>query len=175
MAGAGITISITAVFNENELKQEIANWGVTDLNPALESANSAVAASAKEALKNSIESQVYAKWSPKEYIRTGGLIRGGAINASAGPALMVLEHFPSGGSEQWEHPVSNDALIARIESGSGYEWRRHPGPRPYWKKFVDEMIDGEFAAVFDSSMAAFFGGDYVGGTTVEREAGDGEY
>ena len=175
MAGTGITLTFKVDFDENELNQEIATWRVTDMNPALADANSAVAANAKEALRGIIESEVYAKWTPKTYKRTGGLVDGDAIKATPGPELMTIEHFPSGESEQWNRPVSDDALIARIESGSGYEWRRHPGPRTYWKKFVDEMINGAFASTFDAEMAAHFGFDYEGGTIVERESGDGEY
>ena len=175
MAGTGITLSFKVEFDENELKQEIANWGATDMNPALEAANNAVAATAKEALRKHIQTDVYDAWTPTEYRRTGGLVDGGAIESSAGPALMILEHFPSGESEQWERPASDDAMIARIEGGSGYEWRRHPGPRPYWKNFVDEMITSSFAETFDSAMVAHLGNEYEGGTIVERESGDGEY
>lgn len=175
MAGTGITLSFKVEFDENELKQEIANWGATDMNPALEAANNAVAATAKEALRKHIQTDVYDAWTPTEYRRTGGLVDGGAIKSTPGPALMIIEHFPSGASEQWKYPVDDDALIGRIESGSGYEWRRHPGPRPYWKNFVNEMIDGVFASQFDAAMAAQFGAEYEGGTIVERESRDGEY
>lgn len=175
MAGTGITLSFKIDFNENELKHELNIWGKEVLNPAAQAANSAVAAAAEEALRESIQSDVYAKWSPSTYQRTGGIIDGDAIRSSAGPTMMILEHFPSGESDQWEHPVSDDALISRIESGSGYEWGRHPGPRPYWKKFVDKMIDGVFATEFDSAMASFLGDMYTGGTVVERDSGDGEY
>ena len=175
MAGTGIRLSFKVEFNENELKQEIANWGSTEMNPALAVANSAVAAIAKDALRKHIQTDVYDAWTPKEYIRTGGIIDGSAIESTSGPALMILEHFPSGESEQWERPVSGDAMIARVENGSGYEWRRHPGPRPYWKNFVNEMVDTGFAAAFDASMSAQLGANYEGGTIVERESGDGDY
>lgn len=175
MAGTGITLSIKVEFNESELLQEYADWGATEVNPALRDANSAVAAIAKDSLRQHIQADVYDKWSPSVYRRTGGIVDGSAIDATAGPALMVLEHFPSGESSQWEHPASNDALIARIENGSGYEWRKHPGPRPYWKNFVNEMIASGFANAFDAAMSARFGFDYEGGTVVERESGDGSY
>lgn len=175
MAGTGIILSFRVEFNESELKQEIANWGATDMNPALEAANNAVATTAKDALRRHIQTDVYDQWTPKEYRRTGGLVDGAAIDSTAGPALMILEHFPSGESEQWRHPDSGDAMIAKIEGGSGYEWRRHPGPRPYWKNFVNEMISSGFAATFDASMSASLGSEYEGGTVVERESGDGEY
>ena len=175
MAGAGITLSFKAEFDESELMHEIATWGALEMNPALETANNAVAAAAKDALRKHIQTDVYNAWTPKEYIRTGGIIEGSAIESTAGPALMILEHFPSGASDQWESPASGDAMIARVESGGGYEWRRHPGPRPYWTNFVDEMINQVFASQFDAVMAAQLGADYEGGTVVERESGDGNY
>ena len=175
MAGTGIRISFKVEYDESELKREIAAWSTSDMNPALEVANNAVAAAAKDSLRSHIQSDVYDKWNPTVYQRTGGIIEGSAIEATVGPALMIIEHFPSGASEQWKHPVDDDALIGRIESGKGYEWAKHPGPRPYWKNFVNEMIDGVFASQFDAAMSAQFGAEYEGGTVVERESNDGEY
>lgn len=176
MAGTGIRISIKVDFNESELRQEIGT-ALREIEPSITAASEAVGAAAKEALLSHLRSDVYAKWKPKTYHRRmeDGLLSDSAIRISASSGLMELRYKPDGSSDQWRNPAHGDALIGRIESGSGYEWRRHPGARPFWKAFADEMIDTQMASVFDSTMSAQLGEMYEGGTTVERESGDGEY
>jgi len=175
MAGTGVTITISVDFPEAEIKQEF----LTELKktePMLEVAMSSVAAVAKGALQSHIQTDVYDKWNPTTYVRTGAIIdMGTSVRQTVTSGEMTLRYLPDGSSEQWRNPTSGDELIGRIESGSGYEWRKHPGPRPFWKAFVDEMIDGTFAATFDASMSAQIGDDYEGGTVVTRESGDGDY
>lgn len=43
------------------------------------------------------------------------------------------------------HPVHGDALIERIETGKGYDWRLKDADfpqRPFWSNFVDEEMNG---------------------------------
>lgn len=180
MAGTGIKISFQMDFPEEEIVSEMKD-SVKDIEQVvLERALRSVAKDAKEALMRHIREDVYDKWNPKYYERryTGS---GGLLSMYAGltefvsSGSMRLEYLPSGEQYQWENPANNDELIRRIETGRGYEWRKHPGPRPFWNNFVDEMVDRQFADSFDRSMEQQLGEDYIGGTTVEREPIDGVY
>ncbi len=147
-----------------------------------------VAAEAKDALFRHISDDVYKKWSPSEYVRRyedGGLIDFSITPTITGPASEIrgkkfasvfeMRYKPDGQSEQWRAPADGDALIHRIESGNGYEWGKHPGPRPFWTNFVNEMIDqNQFADSFLRNMALL--GETVEGTAeVIRTDGDGDY
>lgn len=175
MAGTGVVLKIDVVFPEEELRQEFVAE-LRNTEPQITSAMESVAAVAKSALQSHIQSDVYDKWNPTTYVRTGAIINmGESVRETVSSSEMTLRYLPDGSSDQWQNPVGGDALVARIESGSGYEWRRHPGPRPFWKSFVNEMVNGVFASEFDAAMAMQFGADYEGGTVVSRESGDGEY
>ena len=179
MAGTGITISFKVDFDDAALKQEVLT-ALKEIDPVAENANAAVGAAAKDALKRHIESDIYDKWTPTHYQRrySGGLLNSGAVKVSTNSQRMMLTYEPGGESDQWENPASGNALIGRIESGSGYEWYRHPGARPFWKAFTDEAIESLFASVFDAEMSARLNGmgfEYEGGTTVERQSDDGDY
>ena len=175
MAGTGIVLSIKVDFSPEELNQEFGDELRNNIEPRLETAMAAVAAAAKASLKSHIQSDVYDKWNPTTYLRTGGIISDGAIETTATRYRMSLEYEPDGSSSQWEHPVSGNALVGRIEGGSGYEWGKHPGPRRFWQSFVDEMISSGMAEAFDSAMSAELGDIYEGGTIVSRDSADGEY
>ncbi|MBQ1945277.1 MAG: hypothetical protein II346_09775 [Ruminococcus sp.] len=175
MAGTGVVLKIDVEFPETELRQEFVE-ALKNTEPQITSAMESVAAVAKSALRAHIQSDVYDKWNPTEYVRTGAIINmGESVRETVSSSEMTLRYLPDGSSEQWQNPVGGDALVERIESGTGYEWRKHPGPRPFWKSFVDEMIGGAFASEFDAAMYMQFGADYEGGTVVARESGDGEY
>lgn len=171
-----------------EITQEL-EQAIADLAPIVQSALEDVGNDAKYLLEEHIQADVYDKFEPREYIRRyggGGLIDTEsntripyAIAQTRGAwlkGLMTLRYTPDGSSSQWEHPANGDELIGRIESGSGYEWSRRPGPRPFWQNFVNELTDGQaFAHAFDNAMSMRLGADYEGSSVVEREAGDGEY
>ena len=175
MAGISLTFSIN--FPGAEIWNELMTEFRAD-EPKLVNAMQTVADVTKETLREHINKDVYEKWTPSSYQRrgeSGGIIDLSLVDPSVGSGEMTLYYAPSGDSEQWDNPLGGNALIGRIESGSGYEWYPHPGPRPFWKNFVNEMIDSKFASAYDEAMSAQFGSDYEGGTTVERESGDGEY
>ena len=175
MAGTGVVLKINVEFPESELHQEFVE-ALKNTEPQITAAMESVAAVAKSALRSHIQSDVYDKWNPTVYQRTGAILNmGESVRETVSSSEMTLRYLPDGSSDQWKSPVGGDALVGRIESGSGYEWRRHPGPRPFWKSFVDEMVDGVFASEFDAAMYMQFGADYEGGTVVTRESGDGDY
>ncbi|MBO5970699.1 MAG: hypothetical protein J6S14_19675 [Clostridia bacterium] len=169
-----------------EITQELEK-AIADLAPVVQSAMEDVGADAKALLIEHIQADVYDKFDPHEYIRRygGGILDENAMKIPYALAqsqgsmlrgLMTLRYSPDGSSSQWENPAGGDELIGRIESGSGYEWSRRPGPRPFWQKFVNELTDGQaFAHAFDNAMAMRLGADYEGSSVVVREAGDGEY
>lgn len=171
-----------------EITQELEK-AIADLAPIVQSAMEDVGQDAKHLLEEHIQADVYDQFDPHQYNRRygdGGIIDTDsntripyALAQSQGSrlkGLMTLRYTPSGDSYQWENPANGDELIGRIESGSGYEWSRRPGPRPFWQKFVNELTDGQaFAHAFDNAMAMRLGADYEGSSVVERESGDGEY
>lgn len=175
MAGVSLTFNID--FPQSEIWKELMTEFQNE-EPKLQAAMQEVADATLETLKEHIKKDVYDQWNPTEYVRryeSGGLIDFSPIHPNVGSGELTIRYQPDGSSSQWRDPASGDALIGRIESGNGYEWRRHPGPRPFWQNFVNEMIDSKFAAAYDLAMMAQFGSDYEGGTVVERQAGDGDY
>lgn len=117
-----------------------------------------------ERLKQKIIDQVYKKWTPKEYERRldhpnlgPSLIDESVIKAvPQGDDGMELTYEPRGEQYQWENPRDGDALIERIETGRGYEWDKHPGKRPFWNDFVNDLIEGGIAekTIVDGMNAA---------------------
>lgn len=174
---AGVSLTFKMDFPQSEIWEEL--WAEFRKDePKLQAAMQEVAAATLETLKEHIQKDVYDKWNPTTYVRrkeSGGLIDFSHIDPSVGSGGMTVYYAPSGASEQWDNPLDSNGLIGRIESGSGYEWYRHPGPRPFWKNFVNDMVNEKFATAYDFAMSAQFGSDYEGGTVVERESGDGDY
>jgi len=55
------------------------------------------------------------------------------------------------------HPVHGDALIERIQTGHGYDWKLpkdFPGGRPFWNNFVTEMQNGGAWDAFEKGFTA---------------------
>lgn len=170
-----VTLTIKCEFDEGELKKELAKTVDEAVLPALETAMTAVGEGGKELLLDHVGSDVYAKWHPTTYHRTYALQDMSSIIVNPSSLRLFISYEPSGASDQWENPANNNALIGRIESGSGYEWRKHPGPRPFWQNFVNEMIDSYIGPTFDASMAATLGDMYEGNSEVSRDGDDGAY
>lgn len=188
MAGTGISINIKVEWPDGEIAKELST-AMQEYGAAVQFALDSVAADTKEALREHIFSDVYAQWStpPQDYVRryyAGGLLDPAAMQTIDLTAqtrgtllrgLMTIVYAPDG-NHQFENPASGDDLIGRIESGKGYEWRRHPGPRPFWEKFVNEIIDGNrMGKTFDAAMYSALGSEYAGESVVEKEADDGQY
>jgi hypothetical protein len=175
-----MNISITQVdFPTEEITKEM-GAALREIEPQIEAAMHDVAGQARESLLKHIYEDVYDKWNPSAYERrytgSGGLASlYASLTESVSSSRILMEYYPSGQHPQWRKPLDGDGMISRIESGTGYEWRKHPGPRPFWTNFVDEMVDRGFGNAFDFAMFAQFGADYEGQTQVEREAIDGDY
>lgn len=50
------------------------------------------------------------------------------------------------------NPVHGDALIKRIQTGKGYDWKCSPGERPFWDNFVEEENNHGFVSRFNTYM-----------------------
>lgn len=73
------------------------------------------------------------------------------------------------------NPVHRNELIRRIESGKGYDWKRHPGKRPFWQNFVNEMVDDGMLEYFFAKAMREQGEDVVEDGSLFRESTDGSY
>lgn len=159
------------------------------LNAVFLSALDGVIAETKERLKQHVQKDVYDQWSPSEYVRreeNGGIIDIDGSTRINGPfpqtqgkniaAGFEMRYLPSGASEQWRDPADGNALIGRIETGTGYEWRTHPGERPFWHNFVDEMVQqNEFGEAVRRELL-MMGIELEGFLeTTPGAGGDGEY
>lgn len=158
----------------------------TELAAAIGKAMDDVGANMQEALARHIETDVYAAYKPRMYVRrydNGGLVaqaRTARIyNHGAG---VSIEYKPDG-----MHPtvpgwnkVHGDDLIGRIEKHDPeYNWLPKKGKkipnRPFWQNFVDEMVDdGELERLFQDAMANR-GITIEIGEGVTKEPNDGHY
>lgn len=85
-------------------------------------------------------------------VRTGNLFAELVYNPSgrhSGKMGDALNAEKDGSAENMKplkpHPVHGDALIERIQTGVGYDWKLpedFPGGRPFWNNFVNEMENG---------------------------------
>lgn len=137
---------------KGSLEQEV-DAQMRGLAATLSIACDGIVSETKDRLKQHIQKDVYDQWDPTEYVRRGE--NGGLMDESEmkfqvpppafrGKTFAVgfrLDYRPWGDSEQWNQPLQGNALIGRIESGDGYEWKKHPGPRPFWHNFAEEMIE----------------------------------
>lgn len=171
----------------NTLEDDLADQ-MKGLTGALAVALDGVITITKDRIKSHVKKDVYDKWNPTEYERRrehGGIIDVEGATRVTGPQIGMigktpavafsLNYKPDGESYQWERPRDGDYLIQRIETGEGYEWGTHPGARPFWQNFVNEMIDqNELGDALYREMIAL-GIEIDGFPSVSRESGDGEY
>ena len=140
----------------------------------------------KQKLKSHITSDVYDQWDPTEYVRRGenGGLGDMAYNTrgtkepyteTKGDNIAAgfnLRFMPDGASEQWDEPLNGDWFTKRVESGEGYEWKKHPGPRPFWTNLIEELIDGNgYGDIVQRSLQMY--GVNVDGFIEVRRSRDG--
>lgn len=140
-------------------------------------------------LAQTIETEVYAKYTP--YATRGdpyyrrvindfpnslvGQIQNNAPTVNGN--VLTFVYNPHGYQYQVQDPAHGDELIRRIETGKGYSWRHVPPDRPFWTKFVEEQRDKHIMDYFILGMKPFEvvasgddvqldGSEFVSGTTV---------
>lgn len=122
---------------------------------AFRASRPALAEEMRQCLREHVVTDVYATFQPGEYVRredNGGLLdmsasatvysdeRGGGMN-------LTLLYHPSGATDGEGEPVDphvdGDDLVNRIEKKDPeYNWRHKPKNRPFFRNFVEEMLDG---------------------------------
>jgi len=162
--------------------------------------SNAVYSELKNTLEQHIKDDVYREYSPKEYIRRSenpsmgiSLYQAvseeqythqiGPFDYSSMEWVAGISYEPTGQHENilWSD-LSGDELIRRIETKRPpYNWEPRKPPlipkRPFWHRFVKEMIEGgRFAEVIERELkerGIMEPGDRVTGVT--RQSGDGNY
>lgn len=136
------------VFCNETLEQDILQFE-QKCKDAFFQAMPALAQDIIDTLSSHIQTDVYDAYTPKSYKRRKDNpnlgtsisdIKGSGMG-SYGRDNVTITYIPDGSHPQWESPASGDDLIRRIESGSGYEWRKHPGARPFFKNTTEELFD----------------------------------
>lgn len=137
---------------------------------AFRASRKALADDMRECLQDHIEVEVYDAFQPTEYVRREG--SGGLYDMSASATVysnerlggmeLTLRYQPDGsqdgGGKPIDKAVSGDDLINRIEKKDPeYNWTRKPKKRPFFRNFVEEMIEGR--RVEDTLVAAMNAAD----------------
>lgn len=174
---------------EEELKEIVAQ-----LPSTLISAMEQMGEEMKNSLRRHVISDVYGAYTPTEYIRRSENSGMGTplsdMDANAhvyepraearGVEVRGLLNFtykPTGehaDSSTNPSPLDGDPLIGRIETGAGYATKYHQA-RPFWKNFVNEVIDDDLLARILDSELQMAGYELDELSHTEREANDGEY
>ena len=122
---------------------------------AFRASRPALAEEMRQCLREHVVEDVYDKLVPEEYVRRRGTKGLADMNASAtvysderdGGMNLTLLYHPSGATDGNGEPidphVDGDDLINRIEKNDpAYNWGRRPKNRPFFRNFVEEMLDG---------------------------------
>lgn len=122
---------------------------------AFRASRKALADDMRLCLQEHVETDVYDKFQPSEYVRRGE--DGGLADMSASATVysderdggmnLTMLYQPSGAADGEGEPidphVDGDELVDRIEKRDPeYNWRRKPPKRPFFSNFVQEMTDG---------------------------------
>lgn len=156
------------------------------LSKALAAAIDDVGADMQDSLARHIETDVYDAYpNPSMYERRGndgGLVaQASTAKIYNGGNRVAIEYKPDGMHPTvsgW-HKVDADDLVGRIEKHSPeYNWlpkRRKIPDRPFWQKFVNEMVDDGMAEYFLASALRRRDYDVVEDGNIVREPNDGAY
>lgn len=134
-----------------------------------------------DCLAEHVQGDVYEKFDPKTYVRRGEY--GGLADIEGSSLFDVRQngvrmiYLPSGESEQVEDPINGDALIGRIENRNpDYDWTRKPRKRPFFTRFLEEMIEdgrAERTLVFAMNRANRTLGATSDGVSTLRDGDEG--
>lgn len=153
---------------------------------AFRASRQALADDMRACLQEHVEHDVYDAFQPTEYVRrreNGGLadMRKNATVYSderLGGMNLTLLYQPDGSTDgegnELEPHVDGDDLVNRIEKNDpAYNWGRRPKNRPFFRNFVEEMLDGRAE---ETLVRAMNGADATLGLAadggVERENDD---
>lgn len=127
----------------------------TQVKKAFRASRPALAEDMRQCLREHVVEDVYDKLEPEEYVRRRGTKGLADMNASAtvysderdGGMNLTLLYHPSGATDGNGEPidphVDGDDLINRIEKNDpAYNWSGKPKNRPFFRNFVEEMLDG---------------------------------
>lgn len=159
----------------------------TEVKNAFRASRKALADDMRSCLEDHIEADVYDEFQPQKYVRrrdSGGLSDMQAnttvySDEGLGGMELTLLYQPDGSRDgegsEIENAVSGDDLVSRIEKKDPeYNWRRKPKKRPFFRNFVEEMIEGR--RVEDTLVAAMNAADPALGLAadgdVTRESDD---
>lgn len=122
---------------------------------AFRASRPALAEEMRQCLREHVVEDVYDKLVPEEYVRRRGTKGLADMNASAtvysderdGGMNLTLLYHPSGATDGNGEPINphvdGDDLVNRIEKNDpAYNWGRRPKNRPFFRNFVEEMLDG---------------------------------
>ena len=118
---------------------------------AFRASRPALAEEMRQCLREHVVEDVYDKLVPEEYVRRRGTKGLADMNASAtvysderdGGMNLTLLYHPSGATDGNGEPIDGDDLVNRIEKNDpAYNWGRRPKNRPFFRNFVEEMLDG---------------------------------
>lgn len=122
---------------------------------AFRASRPALAEEMRQCLREHVVEDVYDKLVPEEYVRRRGTKGLADMNASAtvysderdGGMNLSLLYQPSGATDGNGEPINphvdGDDLVNRIEKNDpAYNWDRRPKNRPFFRNFVEEMLDG---------------------------------
>lgn len=158
-----------------------------EVENAFRASRKALADDMRSCLEDHIEADVYDEFQPQKYVRrrdSGGLSDMQAnttvySDERLGGMELTLLYQPDGSRDgegsKIENAVSGDDLVNRIEKKDPeYNWRRKPKKRPFFRNFVEEMIEGR--RVEDTLVAAMNAADPALGLAadgdVTRESDD---
>lgn len=151
-------------FENATFAQDILQFEV-ELQAAITEAERSLAPAITETLYEHIQSDVYARYEPKRYVRRsdqpysyGGASiddLGSNTKAKYAPLSVEIDYNPDGESDQWEHPAYGDDLIRRIEQGGKWEWNVSMPKRPFFRNTVSELIEGgRIASTYSEAINA---------------------
>lgn len=171
-----VTINGSETIKEDYNK--IINQLRIDTNNALNQMGKTLIAS----LQNHINIDFYDKYDPKSYPRRKdfpqygkSLLSEDYMNIDVTGTMLAMEYLPRGEHSgkmkdtlNWKkkqqggnapikpNPLHGNELIARLQTGKGYDWKLKNGdypPRPFWNLFIEDVeknFEGEFIATMQS-------------------------
>ena len=144
----------------DSLQKEIDEKFLPRVDKAVEAGLMHVASDMRASLKEHVQKEVYDKYKPKAYIRTGAMADDSSIDTDlrSGNRLILTYSFPTESDKPYYE--DSDDVIRVIQEGTAYGtylWDVHRTipARPFWNDFVGEqLVEGQAQASFVEGMNA---------------------